>query len=401
MDTDNNITHRKKYKSGSLTDLSLMTNDDDKTILDTTMMSIPDNLHDNNDDIFNDLSEQIKTLQMQLVSAHQEIEDLNSENFRLKSDLQKSLKTAETYKKICLTPERKGNTPSRQNKSKQHKISPIISSNDSYIWTISDDKTKIAMLDKDTQTCNLNIDTLTQLKQNLTPISQQCNVAHEKSSGIIPTPKHPKQKNRLCIISNNCTKGTLPLIEEIFSKGFEYCHYLLPNATMKDFFSSIDQKLKDFTMNDYCLIFIGENDLRNGDCMDMLDSLRNSLKNATHTNKIICAPTYIKGALIYNYKVELFNNLLCLDTKNNKYAYFFDSNCALTHEMFSNNTGKINKYGWRNIYNRIMSNIMIDYDLFCPQLELTNDKINLPLPSSNNENEYLPSTADRAEFFLL
>lgn len=127
-------------------------------------------------------------------------------------------------------------------------------------------------------------------------------------------------------------------------------------------------------MKDYCLIFIGENDLKNSDYIHILDNLKKSLKNATQTNVVICTPTYVKGALIYNYKVELFNNLLYLDLKSNEYAYFFDSNYTVTHEMFSYKTGKINKNGWRNIYDRIMCNIKVDYDLFSTDIDNTEER---------------------------
>lgn len=55
-----NITYRKPCRSSSLTtsNLSNITNSSEKAILDATMMSIPDSLHDN----IGDLHEQIKNV---------------------------------------------------------------------------------------------------------------------------------------------------------------------------------------------------------------------------------------------------------------------------------------------------------------------------------------------------
>lgn len=225
---------------------------------------------------------------------------------------------------------------------------------------------KVVMLNKKTQTSHQTCDnTLTQNKKR-TLISHLSDVAIGKTSGVLP-----KQKNKLAIISSGCTKGTLPLIDEIFSDNFEYCHYLLPNVITEDVLTSIEHKLKAFSINDYCLIFIGENDLKNDDYIGILDNLRKYLKKNTHTNVVVGAPTFICGALIYNYKVELFNNLLYWDIKNNRYAYSYDTNRTLSLEMFSINTGKINKHGWKNIFEQIRSNIIYDYEVFSSQDTVT------------------------------
>ncbi|KAH9638087.1 hypothetical protein HF086_014948 [Spodoptera exigua] len=153
MDPYKNITHRKLQKTGSLSNLTDITKDDEETLFDITMCSIPDSLLNQSDnDRINELNEQIKTLNMQLLSAHQEIDNLNNENFRLKTDLQKSLKTVETCKKICLTPNRKNTPPlstRKKNSLHQNKISP----NAPKIITTPQKKTKV--LNNESQTIDL------------------------------------------------------------------------------------------------------------------------------------------------------------------------------------------------------------------------------------------------------
>ena len=104
MDSDN-ITYRRP-RTSSLSDLSNIMDNNEKTIFDTTMLSLPDSCHENSGSI-SELTEQNKTLATKLLSAHQEIENLNNENFRLKSDLQNMIKTINTYKGICSTPDKK------------------------------------------------------------------------------------------------------------------------------------------------------------------------------------------------------------------------------------------------------------------------------------------------------
>ncbi|KAF9406290.1 hypothetical protein HW555_013294, partial [Spodoptera exigua] len=374
------------FKTSSLCDLTA----DNSALFDTTMASLP-NTSLNTSQTVVDLQERVKKLSEELDSAHVEIENLNSENFRLKTDIQKYLKTIDTYKELASNIDRKNNTPLSGRKRKTHqgyKISltkPLIE--DLNIKQTYSDKTqdlpvstyhdksprastqwlsngsqynrqennccnaenKILMLNKETQTTHQTYDNTLTHNNKRTLISNVCDVATKKSSGVVP-----KQKNKLAIISSGCTKGTLPLIEK------------------RKHLSTIEHKLKAFSINDYCLIFIGENDLKNDDYMEILDNLRKYLKKNTHTNLVVCTPTFICGALIYNYKVELFNNLLLWEIKNNRYAYNFDTNRTLSLEMFSISTGKINKQGWKNILERIRSNIMYDYEVFSTQDSLTN-----------------------------
>lgn len=120
MTSPDNITHRRPCRVNSLNDET----DELSSLFDTTMMSIPNDSLDSNHELVNELNEQIKILKNELMSAHQEIENLNGENFRLKNDLQNSLLLIETYKKICLTPERKNIAP----KLSRKKNTPALSS---------------------------------------------------------------------------------------------------------------------------------------------------------------------------------------------------------------------------------------------------------------------------------
>lgn len=99
------ITIRKPQKSTSLDNIF----NDNSTVLDTTMMSLPSTSLNESDTTL-DLKDTVKRLTLELESAHQEIDHLNSENFRLKMDIGQYQKLIETLKKVNLL-ERKSLTP--------------------------------------------------------------------------------------------------------------------------------------------------------------------------------------------------------------------------------------------------------------------------------------------------
>lgn len=326
------------------------------------MMSIPDSFHDTIDDI-RELTEENKILKNQLLSAHKEIEDLNMENFRLRTELQNMIKTVNTFKKICSTPEKKCATPIRKDKSLQRIISPHAQQTH-YIECVTNKQKH----NKETQTlvthtpnkAKDNMPTYKELSSNVVTNPMQMNKQHFKK--II---REDTKTRKLCVLSNYTQPGMLQAIEENFATVFDYCSYTSPNSNLKILLASIPSKIEHFTMTDYCIIVLGETDIKTNDnFIDLVKLIRESLINVTHTNIIICVPTYVCGAPIYNYKIEMFNNLLCLDIQNNKYAYIFDSNHGLTFDMFSNISGRLNKNGIKCIFSDIMNRIKIDIELF-------------------------------------
>ena len=179
------------------------------------------------------------------------------------------------------------------------------------------------------------------------------------------------RKTNLCILTNSNSYGTLQTLEDLIPHHFNYCRHNLPHCSIKRLLQDIDIKLLEYTMNDYCIIMLGEEDIKTtNNYIGLVKTIRESLAHITNTNVVVCTPTYICGALIHNNKIEIFNNLLSLELQSNNYAYFFDSNHNLTLDMFSNNTGRININGIKCIYETILDNIYID--LLNTTIERTN-----------------------------
>lgn len=147
-------------------------------------------------------------------------------------------------------------------------------------------------------------------------------------------------------------------------------------------------------MDDFCVIMIGETDFYSPQNIKLLvEIIRSKLHNITNTNVIVAAPTYILGKMIYNYRIESFNNELfikCLDLTN---VHVFDSNKELTMDMFSEYSGKINKNGIKCIFHYITELVKIIQENYKDTIDMhAKDVHNNTETSLNDKNE---------QFFLL
>lgn len=66
--------------------------------------------------------------------------------------------------------------------------------------------------------------------------------------------------------------------------NYKVCHYLSPGCDTMKLIDNIDIKLKNYTMDDYCLIFIGEEDFRQtNNYIDLTKAIRQTLLKTNHT----------------------------------------------------------------------------------------------------------------------
>lgn len=123
--------------------------------------------------------------------------------------------------------------------------------------------------------------------------------------------------------------------------------------------NNLEDKLQGYTATDYCIILVGETDFTySQNYVHLVENIRAKLLSITHTNLMICTPTYICGSPRHNYRAELFSNLLYIDIKTHGHACFFDSNDELTFDMYSAMTGKINKEGLRTMFKVIKERLV-------------------------------------------
>lgn len=162
-------------------------------------------------------------------------------------------------------------------------------------------------------------------------------------------------KAKICMLSANKHNTMLSTAERYFCENFELCHYLNPDVGIKDLLKNAETKLEDFTMNDFCMLFIGERDFKTTqNYVELVLYLRKVIQKLNHTNIVICFPTYNCGrySSLFNWRVETFNNLLYLDIVTHEHAYLLDCNLNLTYDYsnFSRHSGRVNNQGMNTIF---------------------------------------------------
>lgn len=308
------------------------------TIEGDTNDSVPNIVMDDENE---ELKRQICELNIQLQAAHEEINNLSIEN----TDLRKTMEVMNGKYKIL-------------EKATKKLASETVTPNR---------KTKLHTPLKRTIQKSLNygspeLFTSTQVTTQVTPKNKP-----EQSMIQRRTITTVQEKSKLCIISSNRTNKILPIAENTFP-CHQTCHFLLPNCGIKSLLCNISTKLSGYTMKDNCIIFIGEDDfLKTNNYFELITIIRESLSAIKHTNIILCLPTYKFGYYcgMYNFRIEMFNNLLYQDTQIDNYVTLFDSNLDLLcdYSMFQRKSCRINNYAVSNIFSNLKYYISTDSNL--------------------------------------
>lgn len=316
-------------------------------------------------DIVTDLKLQLSQLQLKLQSADQEIENTILENNDLTRQLEKATREICMLKNIVYT------TPTKMQKGLINTPRSCTSDRPVITKTLNIKIRKLEYELKQAQDEILQLnETIRNLERNLADykisLANQnnfvnSNYSENKSISQRLSPEHDCDKikkvakNKLCIISS-CKRYKI-LQSVINSKSFDnyqLCHYLTPNAGIKMLLTNIKNKLKGYTKNDWCIVLVGENDFQiSQDYTALISYIKEELKKLTFTNIIVLSPSYICGAPIYNYRVEIFNESLYNDMKQHNYGLLIDSNRYVTLDMFSTATGKLKNIGMKTILEEV------------------------------------------------
>ncbi|KAL0859710.1 hypothetical protein ABMA27_010072 [Loxostege sticticalis] len=161
-------------------------------------------------------------------------------------------------------------------------------------------------------------------------------------------------KPKISILSSSSNNNILKTVINTFQDEYDLCHFKTPHRGVLDLLQTIDEKTRNFTKDDFCVIMIGEKDFETSqNYKGLVKNIRNRLIALNKTNVILCLPTFKCGRLtqLFNRRIEIFNRLLYLDIQEREYAYLLDSNLHLTYDyhMFSGPQGIININGIKNI----------------------------------------------------
>lgn len=180
--------------------------------------------------------------------------------------------------------------------------------------------------------------------------------------------KIPGNDRKICLISSVGREKVSRIIRSNFEEH-ELCHYRIPGGGINQLLSGIDAKLQHYTLNDYCVLFLGEADFSvSKNYRQLVIQIRERLLSVQHTNIILCLPTFKFSlqANIYNRRIEMFNKLIYSDNLNYNYCYLLDSNKNLNYsfDMFLRYGGQINIRGLKTVLNDINELIFnIDIEL--------------------------------------
>lgn len=290
------------------------------------------------------LKNEIQELKEKLESANNEVDNLSIEVMTLKSVIQKKDKKTELYKNM-------------------------------YVESMTSSKKKIyakkSRVDNDADQDNI-LD-ITYKELNITkPIQHHDSIDLKKANGSDEVPETCSSttsgtKSKIMIISSNKRNKIRQMVEQTF-ESFDVCHFLTPNVGIRVLLRDINTKLETFTHQDYCVLFIGEEDFRtSNDYKELVAFIRETLTNLNHTNIILCLPTFKCGKTtnIYNRRIETFNSYLYQDTQRYEYAYLLDANLNLTYDwrMFSGRWGILNNRGMKTIISDL-GFIIRDLDMY-------------------------------------
>lgn len=288
------------------------------------------------------LKEKHDNLQNKLHSADVEIQNLIGENYTLKNRIKQLEQTVNNLKKICSSSSTQNKTTSTNKRSRK---------------SLTKKKLNFCSEKEENQSFqDLNVSPTTstvEINKEMTQISEKNTYREtENLSSQKQNPKKIESPGKLCIISSNSKNKILQSAENNLEHT-EICHYLTPGAGVHKLLKGIERKLQDFTLKDYCIIFLGDYDFnKTENYQDIVNYIRDCLQKLQHTNIIICLPTYKYAKKIFNMRVELFNTLIYYDNLINEYAYILDCNKNLDYSprMYTGQTGFLNNIGYRIIF---------------------------------------------------
>lgn len=369
---------------------SLSSESDESCSIDNLQnRSLPD-LRNLTDEILKDYESKLINLETRLQSAENEIQNLICENGTLKKRLEEKEQTIKGLVRICSTPPR---TP--KNKTERKRLTKIQSPQkqlfdtgnlDSvkYKTIISKAKTRHSSLCDGNSSEKPNGDALNYNKPNesMEPITNLWEPTIYRRIRSVKQ-QESNEINRLCIVSTPSgragTKVLTAMLENFDS--FHCIHYATPGGGIPELLKNLPMKVKGYTKNDCGILMIGEKDFKSTENFDHISLVKEiicAVEALTFTNIVVCTPTYICGAPIFNYRVELFNTCLneALQTSNS--VHFYDSNLNLELDMFSLGSGKLLPKGMRNI----LKNVGI---MMCNFIQCAGPPLNINISINNSQ----------------
>lgn len=352
------------------------------TGLNSSSQSLP-NTSTIEDPRIDELKAQVSTLSLQLASAHEEIDRLNTEVAGLNKKLADQQKKGEIFKKLLtdkgplgnFTPTKKGS----QGALKNHVA--VLDSDDDTPQVLSPAHTpmndKKYSLDQqhsvgieEIESDSSFVDYATNKEGILIKPQSKKMLPHSPTAQMVPgdgmteffsaKKRDPSTNDNLQILSSNNGNSIVKTISNNnYFGNFNFCHHIIPGVGITELFRDLHNSLKDMTRRDYCIVLIGDEDFHDSnDLNGLVLYIQESVKCITFTNVIVVCPTYICGKPMYNARVEIFNYLLLNSLEKQNACFFvYEPNLNLSYDMFSKRTGRLTDVGMKNVIINLQYNI--------------------------------------------
>lgn len=355
-----NITQRNKQiledSSASTEETYDLASFNRRSINITLNRSCPE---DRTEIIFQDLEEyklKISDLEIKLESADSEIERLLMENYSLKTELSQRDAKINQLTRICrlkTTDPDTFNTKNGEENRNEIRIN---------VKNISTPKPIICQQKQKNITNTNDMNLSLNNSSGISPVLQKQPKNQENNNCTGKQKNQKKKRHKICLLSTNTHNKIRDIAQRNFSESFDICHYLTPGLGLMQIIKTLPHKVEKFTKEDYCIIFIGEEDFNSTvDYYKLVFFIRDTLKKLRHTNILLCLPTYkcARSKDLFNWRVEIFNHILYMDNMSYTYAYLVDSNLKLKYDstMFHSVTGRINNYGLNVIFQYIVKHV--------------------------------------------
>lgn len=391
---DDNVTQRKPYQSSSLTDLTA----NSSALFDTTMMSLP-NTSLNNSQTILDLQDKIKVLYNDLQSAHHEIENLNSENFRLKTDIQKYIMVIDTYKKISMIDiDKRNSTPKSGHKrksitninhetpatNKQQQIAKMILNPQENIETLEDNTRSQCNSSqcKEINTGLISTTPINNYEKIVVPIISQPEERFLPIKLNTSKPATTVIKKKILILADQQGFKLQRILQKLIGEEFVVTCFWKSGAQLCEVLSSAEIEISNLQRNDYLIIAGGINDKNP---VVPLYRMRKLLTDTRNINIIVSEVPYNKYLNIRKLNYEL--KFTCSNFCN---ANFVDMNYSTfipRHTYFALHLSR------SLLREALRIEYKLKHDLYCQNIS-QNLEIKLPTISDKSTQTEIGLTVD-------
>lgn len=351
MDTDN-ITQRKpQLLSNSLSE----TSNDSSSLFDNTIMSLPNtSLDESNMD--NELHGKILNLSNQLQSANHEIDNLNTENIRLKSELEKCHKIINLYKKVgsaeikCTTPlsgkrkkHRRASSAFTPSKIALHLHDGNIANEDVSKERIDaigqGERKKETEINKEKSNMVDDVQTIKQkseetqvsyLDENFEAIEQH--PVYEGTHNV-----EERKMKKIIVIADQRGRNLQKKLKEHVGSDYMVTCFMKPGADLSNLVTSDKKEIEGLSKEDYVILVGGINDKSP---YLFQSALNNFLTCTQHTNVLISEIPYNRNLnekrlnYILRFMCAKYENSVYLDMRYGEYVpRRFQSSLLLCQSM--------------------------------------------------------------------